>query len=183
MRISKQTGSASFNFFAALFFIATVAFFIFVLCQPKNSGPPKKDLPAALRDARFEKLEGEISQFAVALDGAETMRSRRKYLEIVGAAEDKLIEADDLLDEALKTQKGLVDGMMGGLNENYEARFTRADKFEMLSKKYGLPVEKLRRLKANFELMFLEEFVEKFSAPNSSGTEQQKEEGPNDTSQ
>ena len=156
-----QKGSGTFAVLAVLFFLATILFFVFFLMQPKSAA--EKTIRTALQDARIEKLQGEMSQLFITLGDVERMRDRRRYLEVTAAASKRLIEADDLWEQRMKTQKGLADGMMGGLNENYEAHFTRADKFQMLSEKYGLPAEKLRSLKGDFEVMFADEFAEKFS--------------------
>ncbi len=160
--ISRQRGNASFALFVVLFFAATLFFFILFLKRSADGGP--RHAPAATtRDARLDKLEGEIYQLYTALDGAESLRSGSKYLEIVSAMEEKWNEADELWDQKTRGKKGLADGLMGGFNENYESRFSREDKFRMLSEKFGVPVEKIRALKADLEIMFTDELAEKFA--------------------
>lgn len=160
---SRQKGSASFAFFVVLFFAATALFFIIVLSQSGNKPLNRKDPGLHSPAAKFEKLESELSHFYIAMDEAEAMRSGSKYLGVVSEAENTIMQADALLEEAAKAQKGIVDGMMGGLSENYESRFTQADKFRMLSEKYHLPPEKIQKIKADVELMFLEELMAKYA--------------------
>ena len=92
------------------------------------------------------------------------------------------MESDDLLEKKLETQKGLFNGMIGGINENYESRFTSAEKLGMLSEKYGVPPDRLRALKADIEIMFLDEFAEKFSGiEENPPADETKEEGTQNT--
>ena len=156
-----QKGSGLFAVLGFLFFVATILFFVFFLFQPKSAA--EKKAKTALEDARIEKLQGEMSQLFITLGDVERMRDRRRYMEVTAAASRKLVKADDLWEKRMKTSKGLADGMMGGMNENYEAHFSRVDKFRMLSEKYGLSVEKLRSLKGDLEVMFADELAEKFS--------------------
>lgn len=160
-----RRGSASFAFFVVLFMAATIVFFMTCLGRPKSGEVAGDPPPASPRVERLNKLQEEMGGLFTSLDGAEAMRSSSRYLEVIAAAEPKLIEADDLWEEEMKTQRGLVDGFMGGLSENYDVRFTNADKYRMLSEKYGLPVEKIRTLKADIEIMFMAEFADKFALP------------------
>ncbi len=168
-----QKGSGLFAVLGFLFFVTTILFFVFFLFQPKSA--LEKKARTALEDTRIEKLQGEMSQLFITLGDVERIRDRRRYLEVAAAASRKLVEADDLWEKRMKTSKGLADGMMGGLNENYEAHFTRADKFRMLSEKYGLPTEKLRSLKGDVEVMFADELAEKFSPAPEAAPENAKE--------
>jgi predicted exporter len=166
----NRKGSAFFAVFGVLFLLATIFFFVYFLAQPRPGAPGAKGSKADPQDAKIERVQGEIFQLYTSIMEAEKMRDRRKYLEITGVAAQKVLEADDLWEQKTKSQKGLADGLMGGFNENYEARFMRADKFQMLSEKYGLPPERLRALKADIEVMFTDELAEKF-APMPEGEE------------
>lgn len=167
----KKRGSASFAAFVVLLFAVMTLFFVFYLMKPKNGPPPASTTPEL--DSRIEKLEGEFSQLTQSLQDVETMKNRSKYLEILGAAEKKLIASDDLWDEKEKVQKGLRDGMLGGINENYEARFSPQEKFQMLSEKFDLPVDKIRALKADVEILFSDELAEKFAPAPADGSQDQ----------
>ena len=169
-----QKGSGLFAVLTVLFFIATILFFVFFLIQPKPNAAAGKKAKTALEDARIEKLQGEMSQLFITLGDVERMRDRRRYLEVAAVAAQKLNEADDLWDRRMRSQKGLADGMMGGMNENYESHFTRADKFQMLSEKYSLPVGKLRSIKGDLEVMFADELAEKFSPAPEIPAEEEK---------
>ena len=158
----NQKGSGLFAVLAFLFFVATILFFVFFLAQP-HPERKAKNTKTALEDAKIDRLQGEMSQLFITLGDVERMRDRRRYLEVVAAAARRLSETDVLWEKKMKSQKGLADGMMGGLNENFEAHFTRDDKFQMLSEKYAIPAGKLRSLKADFEIMFADELAEKFS--------------------
>ncbi len=153
----NRKGSVFFGIFSALFL---VAFLIFVFVYSRG-GPDAK--PSKHADEKIVRLEEEIGRLLISLDEAESIRDREKYLEILGLADKKYAESDSLWEADLMARQGTVDGMMGGMNEIYEARFTNADKFAMLSEKYGVPVDQLRLLKADLEIMFAMEYSEKFT--------------------
>lgn len=159
-------GSASFALFGAAILAGLVIFWWYLSSLPGKYGPPKN--PAALKAASWEErvygLQGDLFRLYTSLDAYEAMKNRRKYLQILQSAERKLIALDDLWDEKTQSQKGIFDGMRSGLNDYYEVRFTPDEKFEMLARKFGMPKSKLRRLKADIEIMFSEELYDKFGA-------------------
>jgi hypothetical protein len=152
-----ERGSASFNFFVVVFFIGAIVFFWFFLNYGKK---PAK--PAGL-NPKIEKLDGEVNQLYTTMTEAESMHDRRKYMEILSVASPKLVQADEIWEEEIKARRGTFHGMMAGMSENYDAYFSPEEKFEMLSEKYKIPVATLRTLKADIELVFSEQFVEKFT--------------------
>ena len=167
-------GSATIAVLAVTFVVCIIFFFTYFLSKPKDHSHARK--PAAElspRQARLDQLDGELFQLLTTLSDVETLRDRHRYLEVAGAASKKLTEADELWDQESRFQKGLVNGMMSGMSENYESRFTREDKLGMLSEKYGVPVERLRALKADLEILFWDELADKFVPVEPAGDEQQ----------
>ncbi len=163
-----QKGSVSFTLFVLALSVGMVGFALYLLnlpLQKKQAAPAVHTAPAAATEAELKmaQLQGELFQLYTAMDGFESMRNSSKYLEIAGEAGKKLIEADDLWEEHAKARHGAFDGMIGGIVENYEGRFTSAEKLEMLGKKYGISPDKLRLIQAELEIMFSSDLAEKYA--------------------
>ena len=157
----SEQGSVSFEVFVAILVVGLVVFSFFLMNLPKKSAVDPKEKP---EDAKLATLDDDIYHLYLSLSDIETMRNSRKYMRIVGDAEKKIIQSDYLWEKKNKSGQGSLSGMAAGLNENYEARFTTTEKFHMLSSKYGLPARQLRRLKADLEIMFMQEYADKYGA-------------------
>ncbi len=160
----SQRGSATLVILVLSMLIG-MAIFIYYLSHLPNQRVSANIEPGP--DTSTEKktyeLQGDLFKLYTSLDGFEAMKNRRKYLQVLQSAERKLMQLDSLWDAKSRKQNAVFDGMRSGLNEYYEVRFTPEEKLQILSRKFGLPVNKLRRLKANLEIMFTEELAEKFA--------------------
>ncbi|MCG3176628.1 MAG: hypothetical protein MOGMAGMI_01586 [Candidatus Omnitrophica bacterium] len=98
---------------------------------------------------------------------AEEMRDSAKYLEAAGLAAKKSVEADLAWErwqaEELAAQRGLKAGLEQGIFEYWAPhRYSAAEKLEMLAQSRGMDPADLRYLKAQFEVLFQDEYVEKY---------------------
>lgn len=161
-----QRGSTSFALFGLAILLGLIAFWWYITHLPGKYDVPKDRaaMTAATWEQKVYGLQGDLYRLYTSLDAYEAMRNRRKYLQILQSAERKLIQMDDLWEDKVRSQQAVFDGMRSGLNEYYETRFTSDEKFAMLARKFGVPQSKLRRLKADIEIMFSEEFADKFGA-------------------
>ncbi len=179
--LRSQKGSMSFEFFVGLFLAGLLILSFFLVSLSWNRPAAVNAAPAAPvsgEDLKLGELDEQIYHLYQALGDVETMRNTRKYLGIVKDAVKKIIRSDYLWEKKTRSKKGIMSGMAAGLNEVYEARFTTNDKFTMLSKKYGLSPSALRRLKADFEIMFMDEYADKFSGSQDAASPEEKEDSP-----
>ncbi|GEM_PF-2388500 len=146
--------------------------------QRASASTPAVPLPAAAqaRPAEDEKdrefhtaisrLEGDIDRYFEAMWLAEELGDRKRYMDLVHVSALKNLEADTLWFEwqAYKKKKGLMaEGVKQAVMEMPPLPgFTDADKFKMLSEEHGLSEDALRALKAEIEILFSEELLEKF---------------------
>ena len=98
---------------------------------------------------------------------AEEMRDSAKYLEAVGRAAKKSVEADAAWErwqaEENAAQRGLKAGLEQGMFEYWAPhRFSAAEKIDMLARSRGMDPAELRRLKAQLEILFQDEYLEKY---------------------
>lgn len=119
--------------------------------------------PVSADERRLAQLEEELYRLTDAMIGFERMQNRPKYLEALEVASVKNLEADAIWEKSQAAKRGLIDGLEGGFFEVWEQRFSPHQKFEMLSEKYSVPEEKVKKMKSDIEIMFAEELSEKFS--------------------
>ena len=166
----KKNGSWIFwaCFLTALSLAVGAAFFYF---HPRQHRKTSSSLvtPEAAEEAadgkKLEKIQEEMAHISMALEQAEDLRDKKAYMQALARAAGKNIEADEIWEkwqEKDASAKGLKEGMEHALFEKYARPFTSVEKFEMLSSQYNLPQETLRTLKSEMEIMFAEEFEEKF---------------------
>jgi hypothetical protein len=117
-------------------------------------------LPAP--QTKLETIEIEIQRLLGSMDQAEELANRPMYLEIAKKAAAKNIEADDEWEKITATTQGLRYGLQHGIFEEYIHRFTDKDKYEMLAAERGLTVEELRLFKSEIEMVFFDDYAEKF---------------------
>lgn len=98
---------------------------------------------------------------------AEEMRDSAKYLEAVGIAAKKSVEADAAWErwqaEENAARRGLKAGLEQGMFEYWAPhRFSASEKIEMLAQSRGMDPADLRYLKAQLEILFQDEYLEKY---------------------
>jgi hypothetical protein len=122
------------------------------------------------KDHEFHKaisrLESDIDRYDEAMWLAEELGDRKRYMELVHASAGKNLEADTLWFEWQdhKKKKGLMaEGVKQAVMELPPlSGFNNTDKFKMLSEEHGLSEDVLRALKAEIEILFSDELLEKF---------------------
>ncbi len=155
----------------ALLALAVLAAAVFFLLRPRAVSDtlpvPPEDPAEAVYRTRLEGLEKEIRGLTDAMAQVEEMGDRAKYAQIARAAAAKTLEADSVWYEwraASDKKNGLAAGMEQSFYEGWQpVRFTEKDKLDLLAAEHGLSADAVRRLKAEIEVMFWDEFAEKFA--------------------
>lgn len=118
--------------------------------------------------AAISRLEGDIDRYYDAMALAEELGDRKRYIKLVHASAAKNLEADTLWFEWQdhKRKKGLMaEGVKQAVMEMPPLPgFTNTDKFKMLSEEHNLSEYMLRALKAEMEILFSDELLEKFGS-------------------
>jgi len=122
-------------------------------------------------EERLVRLEEEIGRLMDAMNQFEDLHNRAKYMEVLDLASQKNLEADEIWEKSQATKRGYFDGLQTGFFEIYSQRFPSGEKYSMLGKKYGLLPEMVRKIKSDIEILFAEEFAEKFTPPDEGQTQ------------
>jgi hypothetical protein len=124
--------------------------------------PPSLPVPPT----KLETLEIEIQRLLGSMDQAEELANRPMYLEIARKAAAKNVEADEEWKKMTAGTQGLRYGLQHGIFEEYLHRFTEKDKYEMLAAEHGLTVLELKLFKSELEMVFFDDYAEKFGHPH-----------------
>lgn len=118
----------------------------------------------------FEKAGKDLYGLMDAVRQAEETRDRTRYMEVVGVAAAKSLEADAAWErwqaDENAARRGLRSGLEQGMFEYWGPdRFSASDKLEMLARSRGMDPALLRYLKAQLEILFQDEYLEKYGRP------------------
>lgn len=148
------------------------------------SKPPQDDEGRRLY-AEIARIESDIDRYYDAMDFAEEVGDRQLYVELVRVSAEKNLEADTAWfrwQEHKRRRGSFAEGVKHAVLEAPPLPgFSNDEKFRMLSERHGLPVETLRALKAQMEVLFMDEMLEKFGPePERTSPKTSPEEGSPD---
>ena len=128
--------------------------------------PARRQLEELQHRTKLEELDRQMMNYSDAMYLAEELGDRKAYLENARQGAQKLIEADaewNRLQELNADQKGMMMGLRHGVTEEPIHKFSEKEKFGMIATAHGLPEDTVRALKAEIEMIFADEFSQKFA--------------------
>jgi hypothetical protein len=136
----------------------------------------RRQLEELQHRTKLDELNRQMMNYSDAMYLAEELGDRKAYAENARQGAQKLIEADaewNRLQELQGDQKGMMLGLRHGVTEEPIHKFTEKEKFQMISEAHGLTEETARAVKAEIEMMFADEFAEKFATDPQAAAEEE----------
>lgn len=125
---------------------------------------------------RMDRIQTEIDRNTDAMFQAEEFGDRAAYMGLVRKSAEKVLEGDREWERWRSTsgpESAPVLGVRHAITGEMPLRFTDTQKIEMLAAEHSLTVEQALMIKAELEVLFAEEWMQKFGAPHEHAPEEE----------